>query len=112
MTRITHCQKIIFNGNRKTKNPRTLLSTRYCTRIKALTATLLLTALVATPAFAGLTYHQILAASGTGSKQRNFDYYVPSSYVAGKAAPLWVALHDCRTTDSTMTDLLGTETHA
>lgn len=77
--------------------------------IKISSAFFLLTGLFAAPAFAGFTYHKVQAASGTGSKERNFDYYIPSTYVAGTAAPLWVVLHGCRQTDRTMTDLGGFE---
>jgi poly(3-hydroxybutyrate) depolymerase len=66
--------------------------------------------MIATPAFAGFTYHIVQAASSAaGSKERNFDYYVPSNYVSGTAAPLYVVLHGCRITDRTMTDLAGFE---
>jgi poly(3-hydroxybutyrate) depolymerase len=74
-------------------------------------ATLMLAGLL-TPAYAGFTYHQVQAASGTDSKERYFSYYVPSTYVAGTAAPLWVVLHGCRITDRAMTDKLGMETYA
>ncbi len=61
---------------------------------------------------AGFTYHKVQAASGTDSKERNFSYYVPPNYVAGKAAPLYVVLHGCRITDRTMTDMVGMEQFA
>jgi poly(3-hydroxybutyrate) depolymerase len=60
----------------------------------------------------GFTYHIVQAASGTGSQERNFDYYIPTGYVSSTAAPLWVVLHGCRQTDRTMTDLSGFETLA
>lgn len=72
-----------------------------------------LTALVANQAYAGFTYHVTQAASSaSGSKARYFSYYVPSTYVAGSAAPLWVVLHGCRQNDRAMTDLIGMETYA
>lgn len=61
---------------------------------------------------AGFTHHVVQTASGTGSKDRHFSYYVPNSYVAGTAAPLWVVLHGCRQTERTMTDLAGMESFA
>jgi poly(3-hydroxybutyrate) depolymerase len=62
---------------------------------------------------AGFTYHKVQAASSAaGSKERNFSYYVPTSYVAGSASRLWVVLHGCRQTDRTMTDLIGIESLA
>jgi poly(3-hydroxybutyrate) depolymerase len=64
------------------------------------------------PAFAGFTYHVVQAASGTGSAERNFDYYIPSNYVAGTPSPMYVVLHGCRITDRTMTDLVGMEQYA
>src|SRR5688572_4787298 len=82
-------------------------------QLKALTAALLLTGVFATPAYAGFTYHTIQAAStATGSKERYYSYYVPSTYVAGTAAPLYVVLHGCRITDRAMTDNVGMETFA
>src|SRR5690242_2415069 len=75
---------------------------------------LLLTALVAGVAnAAGFTYHRVQAASAAaGSKERNFSYYIPSSYVAGTSSRLWVVLHGCRQTERTMTDLIGMESLA
>jgi poly(hydroxyalkanoate) depolymerase family esterase len=61
----------------------------------------------------GFTYHIVQAASSaSGSAERNFDYYVPTTYVSGTAAPLYVVLHGCRITDRTMTDLVGFEQYA
>ncbi len=76
-------------------------------------AALLLIAASAAPAFAGFTYHIVQpASSAAGSKERNFSYYVPSNYVAGTPAPLYVVLHGCRINDRAMTDLAGFETFA
>ncbi len=68
--------------------------------LKLLAALLFLTGLNSAPVFAaGFTYHIVQAASSaSGSKERNFDYYVPSTYVSGTAAPLYVVLHGCRIT--------------
>jgi poly(3-hydroxybutyrate) depolymerase len=79
--------------------------------LKGFFAALLLIGL-AVPAYAGFTYHITQAASGTDSKDRYFSYYVPSTYVAGTPAPLWVVLHGCRISDRAMTDKVGMETYA
>jgi poly(3-hydroxybutyrate) depolymerase len=82
--------------------------------LKLFAALLFLTGLNCAPAYAaGFTYHIVQAASSaSGSAERNFDYYVPSTYVSGTAAPLYVVLHGCRITDRTMTDLVGFEQFA
>jgi poly(3-hydroxybutyrate) depolymerase len=78
--------------------------------LKFVAAVTVLAGINVTPAFAGFTYHIVQAASSaSGSAERNFDYYVPSTYVSGTAAPLYVVLHGCRITDRTMTDLAGFE---
>ncbi len=84
------------------------------TQLKTLTAALMLAGMCAAPAaYAGFTYHTVQAAStDTGSKERYYSYYVPSTYVAGTAAPLYVVLHGCRITDRAMTDNVGMETFA
>lgn len=69
--------------------------------------------LIATQAHAGFTYHIVQAASSaSGSKERYFSYYVPSTYVSGSSSPLWVVLHGCRQNDRAMTDLIGMENYA
>jgi poly(hydroxyalkanoate) depolymerase family esterase len=74
----------------------------------------MLTVFSASQAYAaGFTYHIVQAASSAaGSKERNFDYYIPTSYVQGTPSPMYVVLHGCRISDRTMTDQLGMETYA
>ena len=86
-------------------------------KINTLLASIAAAAVLSVPSSAahaatGFTVHQVQAASGTGSKERNYSYYVPTSYVSGKPAPLYVVLHGCRQTERTMTDLAGMETYA
>jgi len=75
---------------------------------------LLFTALVANVAnAAGFTYHMVQAPSGAmASAERNFSYYIPTTYTAGTPSRLWVVIHGCRQTDRTMTDLVGMESLA
>lgn len=83
------------------------------TQIAKFLTALVLGSLFAAQAHAGFTYHVVQAASSaSGSKERYFSYYVPSSYVAGSASPMWVVLHGCRQNDRAMTDLIGIESYA
>jgi poly(hydroxyalkanoate) depolymerase family esterase len=102
-------------------NEETLMLKIFCAREPGVThfrrlfaiAAVVLGSLVAAQAHAGFTYHVTQAASSaSGSKDRYFSYYVPSTYVAGRSAPLYVVLHGCRIDDRAMTDNLGMETFA
>jgi len=100
----------LFNNNLRVNGTTTTTSTAGGTTTTTVAGTT--TTTLTPPPGSGFTYHMVQAASGTGSAQRNFDYYVPTNYVPGTPSPLYVVLHGCRITDRTMTDLVGFQQYA